>query len=64
MLPPYVLESKTEGASGQTGGCPIAEMKRLGRGAAELLAVPENPRHHDIQLELLRVHSAGSMNQR
>ncbi|MGP4051644.1 hypothetical protein [Streptomyces sp. 2A115] len=27
-------------------------MKRPGRGAAELLAVPENLRHHDIQLEL------------
>ncbi|GHD08512.1 hypothetical protein GCM10010313_28890 [Streptomyces violarus] len=28
-------------------------MKRLGRGCAELLAVPKNLRHHDIQLELL-----------
>ncbi|MFG2025629.1 recombinase family protein [Streptomyces sp. NPDC048825] len=28
-------------------------MKRLGRGAADLLAVPENLRHHDIQLKLL-----------
>ncbi|WP_208622268.1 hypothetical protein [Streptomyces yunnanensis] len=28
-------------------------MKRLGRGAAELLAIAEDLRHHDIQLELL-----------
>ncbi|WP_424534314.1 recombinase family protein [Sphaerisporangium viridialbum] len=27
------------------------EMKRLGRGAAELLAIAEDLRHHDIQLE-------------
>ncbi|WP_372504503.1 recombinase family protein [Streptomyces murinus] len=29
------------------------EMKRLGRGAAELLAIAEDLRHHDIELELL-----------
>ncbi|GAA3618176.1 hypothetical protein GCM10022419_124640 [Nonomuraea rosea] len=29
------------------------EMKRLGRGAAELLAIAEELRHHDIELELL-----------
>ena len=34
-------------------GGPATGMKRLGRGSAELLAVPENLRHHDIQLELL-----------
>ncbi|MGY5079215.1 hypothetical protein ACWIGX_19325 [Streptomyces nigrescens] len=28
-------------------------MKRLGRGAAELLAIAENLCHHDIELELL-----------
>ncbi|MFE4703496.1 recombinase family protein [Streptomyces sp. NPDC056738] len=31
----------------------VHEMKRLGRGAAELLAIAEDLRHHDIQLELL-----------
>ncbi|WP_319135468.1 recombinase family protein [Streptomyces europaeiscabiei] len=31
----------------------VHEMKRLGRGAAELLAIAEELRHHDIQLELL-----------
>ncbi|MDX3540321.1 recombinase family protein [Streptomyces sp. MB09-01] len=31
----------------------VHEMKRLGRGAAELLAIAEGLRHHDIQLELL-----------
>ncbi|MEU9737018.1 recombinase family protein [Streptomyces sp. NPDC048002] len=31
----------------------VHEMKRLGCGAAELLAVAEVLRHHDIQLELL-----------
>ncbi|MFE0601651.1 recombinase family protein [Streptomyces sp. NPDC058892] len=31
----------------------VHEMKRLGRGAAELLAIAENLRHHDIELELL-----------
>ncbi|QCX82740.1 hypothetical protein C9F11_45930 (plasmid) [Streptomyces sp. YIM 121038] len=29
------------------------EMKRLGRGAAELLTIAEDLRHHNIQLELL-----------
>ncbi|MEU9144067.1 recombinase family protein [Streptomyces sp. NPDC048349] len=29
------------------------EMKRMCRGAAELLAIAEDLRHHDIQLELL-----------
>ncbi|MCX5336172.1 recombinase family protein [Streptomyces sp. NBC_00140] len=52
MPPPYALESKTEGASGQTGG-PITERKGLGRDAAELLAVPERMCHHDIPLEPL-----------
>ncbi|MGW9370281.1 recombinase family protein [Streptomyces xanthophaeus] len=31
----------------------VYEMKRLGRGAAELLAIAEDLHHHDIQLELL-----------
>jgi DNA invertase Pin-like site-specific DNA recombinase len=31
----------------------VHEMKRLGRGAAELLAIAEELRHHDIGLELL-----------
>ncbi|MGA5089230.1 MULTISPECIES: recombinase family protein [unclassified Streptomyces] len=31
----------------------VHEMKRLGRGAAELLTIAEDLRHHDIQLELL-----------
>ena len=31
----------------------VHEMKRLGRGAAELLAIAEDLGHHDIQLELL-----------
>ncbi|MFD4607392.1 recombinase family protein [Streptomyces sp. NPDC058440] len=31
----------------------VPEMKRLGRGAAELLTIAEDLRHHDIQLELL-----------
>ncbi|MEV4091276.1 recombinase family protein [Streptosporangium saharense] len=31
----------------------VHEMKRLGRGAAELLAIAEDLRHHDIELELL-----------
>ncbi|MEU3279766.1 recombinase family protein [Streptomyces antibioticus] len=31
----------------------VHEMKRLGRGAAELLAIADDLRHHDIQLELL-----------
>ncbi len=31
----------------------VHEMKRLGRGAAELLAIAEELRHHDIELELL-----------
>lgn len=31
----------------------VHEMKRLGRGAAELLAIAEDLRRHDIQLELL-----------
>ncbi|MEU3051307.1 recombinase family protein [Streptomyces sp. NPDC006984] len=31
----------------------VQEMKRLGRGAAELLIIAEDLRHHDIQLELL-----------
>ncbi|MDI3418483.1 recombinase family protein [Streptomyces sp. B-S-A12] len=31
----------------------LHEMKRLGRGAAELLAIADELRHHDIQLELL-----------
>ncbi len=31
----------------------VREMKRLGRGAAEFLAIAEDLRHHDIQLELL-----------
>ncbi|MEV1066903.1 recombinase family protein [Streptomyces sp. NPDC050263] len=33
--------------------CTVHEMKRLGRGAAELLAIAEDLRHHDIELELL-----------
>ncbi|WP_405639461.1 hypothetical protein [Streptomyces sp. NBC_00019] len=52
MLPPYAFESKTEAASGQTGG-PITKRKRLGRDAAERLAIPEHLCHHDIPLELL-----------
>lgn len=31
----------------------VHEMKRLGRGATELLAIAEELRHHDIELELL-----------
>ncbi|MEV1176232.1 recombinase family protein [Nonomuraea sp. NPDC049784] len=31
----------------------VHEMKRLGRGAAELLAIAEELRRHDIELELL-----------
>ncbi|MFH8224051.1 recombinase family protein [Streptomyces sp. NPDC018057] len=31
----------------------VREMKRLGRGAAELPAIAEDLRHHDIELELL-----------
>ncbi|MBT2225074.1 recombinase family protein [Nonomuraea sp. NEAU-A123] len=31
----------------------VHEMKRLGRGAAELLAIAEELRYHDIELELL-----------
>ncbi|MET8537978.1 recombinase family protein [Streptomyces sp. NPDC005065] len=31
----------------------VHEMKRLGRGAAELLTIAEDLHHHDIQLELL-----------
>ncbi|WP_449291497.1 recombinase family protein [Nonomuraea marmarensis] len=31
----------------------VHEMKRLGRGAAELLTIAEELRHHDIELELL-----------
>ncbi|WP_081239946.1 recombinase family protein [Streptomyces viridosporus] len=31
----------------------VHEMKRLGRGAAELLTIAEDLRHHDIQLKLL-----------
>ncbi|SEU36343.1 Resolvase, N terminal domain [Nonomuraea wenchangensis] len=31
----------------------VHEMKRLERGAAELLAIPEDLRRHDIELELL-----------
>ncbi|MEU0297981.1 recombinase family protein [Streptomyces sp. NPDC006175] len=31
----------------------VHEMKRLGSGATELLAIAEDLRHHDIQLELL-----------
>ena len=31
----------------------VHEMKRLGRGAAELLTIAEDLRHHDIELELL-----------
>ncbi|MFG1703470.1 recombinase family protein [Nonomuraea sp. M3C6] len=31
----------------------VHEMKRLGRGAAELLTIVEDLRHHDIELELL-----------
>ncbi|WP_225077115.1 MULTISPECIES: recombinase family protein [unclassified Streptomyces] len=31
----------------------VHEMKRLGRGAAELLAIAEDLRHHDIELQLL-----------
>jgi DNA invertase Pin-like site-specific DNA recombinase len=31
----------------------VHEMKRLGRGAAELLTIAEQLRHHDIELELL-----------
>ena len=31
----------------------VHELKRLGRGAAELLAIADDLRHHDIQLELL-----------
>ncbi|MER5650195.1 recombinase family protein [Streptosporangium sp. NPDC002524] len=31
----------------------VHEMKRLGRGAAELPAIAEDLRHHDIELELL-----------
>lgn len=31
----------------------VHETKRLGGGAAELLAIAEDLRHHDIQLELL-----------
>jgi DNA invertase Pin-like site-specific DNA recombinase len=30
----------------------VHEMKRLGRGAAELLAIAEDLRHHDIDLDL------------
>ncbi|MFJ5901489.1 recombinase family protein [Streptomyces sp. NPDC093064] len=38
----------------------VHEMKRLGRGAAELLAIAEDLRHHDIQLELLTGPLQGS----
>ena len=31
----------------------VHEMKRLGRGAAELLSIAEDLRNHDIELELL-----------
>ncbi|MFB9463476.1 recombinase family protein [Streptomyces cinereospinus] len=31
----------------------VHEMKRLGRGAAELLTIAEDLRHHDVRLELL-----------
>jgi hypothetical protein len=34
----------------------VHEMKRLGRGVAELLAIAEELRHHDIELEAARTH--------
>ncbi len=37
----------------------VHEMKRLGRGAAALLTIAEDLRHHDIQLELLTGPSKG-----
>ncbi|MFI9561454.1 recombinase family protein [Nonomuraea endophytica] len=40
----------------------VHEMKRLGRGAAELLAIAEELRHHDIELELLTGPLQGSYN--
>ncbi|WP_206061390.1 hypothetical protein [Nonomuraea basaltis] len=38
----------------------VHEMKRLGRGAAELLTIAEELRHHDIELELLTGPLQGS----
>lgn len=37
----------------------VHEMKRLGRGAIELLTIAEDLRHHDIQLELFTVPLQG-----
>ncbi|MGW8355658.1 recombinase family protein [Streptomyces wedmorensis] len=38
----------------------VHEMKRLGRGATELLAIAKELRHHDIELELLTGPSKAS----